>query len=63
LNIIKGIEYYNDGDWVEGCTALVECDDGNMQILHWAHEIKARKEREEQPARLMSVDGGMDQAA
>jgi hypothetical protein len=63
LNIIKGIEYYNDGDWVEGCTALVECDDGNMQILHWADEIKARKEREEQPARLMSVDGGMDQAA
>ncbi|CAO1653679.1 UDP-2,3-diacylglucosamine diphosphatase [Parasphingorhabdus sp. NYA22] len=62
--VIKGIEYYNDGDWVEGCTALVECDDGNMQILHWADEIKARKEREEQPARLTSVDGGgMDQAA
>ena len=23
-----GIEYYNDGDWVEGCTALVEHFDG-----------------------------------
>jgi hypothetical protein len=32
--------------------------------LHWADEIKARKEREEQPARLTSVGGGgMDQAA
>ena len=62
-SMIKGIEYYNDGDWVEGCTALVECDDGNMQILHWADEIKARKEREEQPVRLMSVGGGLDQAA
>jgi len=42
---IDGIEYYNDGDWVEGCTALVECDDGKMDILHWADEISARKAR------------------
>ena len=39
---IGGIEYYNDGDWVEGCTALVEHIDGRMEILHWADEIKAR---------------------
>ena len=61
--MIKGIEYYNDGDWVEGCTALVECDDGNMQILHWADEIEARRQRDEQPARLTPVESSMDRAA
>ncbi|WP_340313002.1 UDP-2,3-diacylglucosamine diphosphatase [Rhizorhabdus argentea] len=36
------IVYYNDGDWVEGCTALVEHFDGRMEVLHWADEIAAR---------------------
>ncbi|MGZ8349198.1 MAG: UDP-2,3-diacylglucosamine diphosphatase [Allosphingosinicella sp.] len=36
------IIYYNDGDWVEGCTALVEHQDGRMEILHWADEMAAR---------------------
>jgi len=40
---INGVEYYNDGDWVEGCTALVEHFDGRMEILHWADEIAARE--------------------
>lgn len=37
-----GVTYYNDGDWVEGCTALVEHFDGRMEILHWAQEMAAR---------------------
>ena len=40
--MIDGIAYYNDGDWVEGCTALVEHHDGRMEILHWADEVAAR---------------------
>jgi UDP-2,3-diacylglucosamine pyrophosphatase LpxH len=36
------VTYYNDGDWVESCTALVEHRDGRMEILHWADEIAAR---------------------
>ena len=28
MRTIDGVEYYNDGDWVEGCTALVEHFDG-----------------------------------
>lgn len=39
---IGNIDYYNDGDWVEGCTALVEHFDGRMEVLHWAEEIAAR---------------------
>lgn len=37
-----GCVYYNDGDWVEGCNALVEHYDGRMELLHWPEEIKAR---------------------
>lgn len=38
-----GVAYYNDGDWVEGCTALVEHFDGRMEILHWADEMADRE--------------------
>lgn len=37
-----GIEYYNDGDWVEGCNALVEHFDGRMELLHWPEEMARR---------------------
>ena len=42
MRAIDGVDYYNDGDWVEGCTALVEHHDGRMEILHWAEEVAAR---------------------
>ena len=35
---IGDIVYYNDGDWVESCTALVEEADGTMRLLDWAEE-------------------------
>ena len=46
VRTIGGIEYYNDGDWVEGCTALVEHFDGRMEVLHWGDEIERRKAAE-----------------
>jgi len=30
------VTYYNDGDWVESCTALIEHADGRIEILDWA---------------------------
>lgn len=33
---IDGIDYYNDGDWVEHCTALVESSEGDLSLLHWS---------------------------
>ncbi|MGF7170646.1 UDP-2,3-diacylglucosamine pyrophosphatase LpxH [Sphingobium xanthum] len=45
------ITYYNDGDWVEGCTALVEHHDGTMEILHWA-DVMARRHAERKAPRL-----------
>ena len=49
--MIDDIEYWNDGDWVEGCNALVEHADGTMEILHWADEIAQREERDAREAR------------
>jgi len=43
------VVYYNDGDWVEGCTALVEHHDGHMEILHWADVMAARGTAETEP--------------
>lgn len=33
---IDNILYCNDGDWVESCTALVEHQDGKLEIIDWA---------------------------
>jgi UDP-2,3-diacylglucosamine pyrophosphatase LpxH len=30
-----GLVYYNDGDWVESCTALVEHASGAVELLTW----------------------------
>jgi UDP-2,3-diacylglucosamine pyrophosphatase LpxH len=38
---IGAITYYNDGDWVESCTALVEHANGRMEILDWAAHLRA----------------------
>ena len=42
------VTYYNDGDWVESCTALVEHADGRMEIIDWAE-----RKRQGGPARKM----------
>jgi len=45
IRMFGPIEYMNDGDWVESCTALVEDMEGNFEILHWADEVAARQEK------------------
>lgn len=42
------VTYYNDGDWVESCTALVEHADGRMEIIDWAE--RKREEANQQKA-------------
>jgi UDP-2,3-diacylglucosamine pyrophosphatase LpxH len=39
------ITYYNDGDWVESCTALVEAADGQMSILDWAESVREQSRK------------------
>ena len=35
-----GLLYCNTGDWVENCTALVEYDDGALEIVHPPAEMQ-----------------------
>jgi UDP-2,3-diacylglucosamine pyrophosphatase LpxH len=32
---IRGVQYYNTGDWVESSTALVEHLDGTIELVYW----------------------------
>jgi UDP-2,3-diacylglucosamine pyrophosphatase LpxH len=32
---MQGVLYCNDGDWVESCTALVEHETGELELLQW----------------------------
>ena len=41
---IGEVTYYNDGDWVESCTALVEHPNGRMEILDWAEQKRLEAE-------------------
>jgi UDP-2,3-diacylglucosamine pyrophosphatase LpxH len=43
---IGDVTYYNDGDWVESCTALVEHDEGRMEIINWAERKRSEAEGE-----------------
>ena len=47
---IDGILYANCGDWVESCTALVEHEDGRLEIVRWP-DLPGRE------ASAMSGDG------
>jgi UDP-2,3-diacylglucosamine pyrophosphatase LpxH len=45
MKTVGGVLYCNDGDWVESCTALVEHDDGRLEIIQWhivSHEGGAK---------------------
>ena len=48
--------YYNDGDWVESCTALVEHADGRIEIIDWAERKRAEAiAASEAPARTSNL--------
>ena len=40
--MIDGIVYFNDGDWVESCSALVEHFDGRFELIRWTGIQAAR---------------------
>jgi UDP-2,3-diacylglucosamine pyrophosphatase LpxH len=35
---IRGVQYYNTGDWVESSTAVVEHFDGRLELVYWREE-------------------------
>jgi len=42
IRTLEGIEYYNCGDWVEHCTAVVEHVDGRMEMVGF-HDVADRR--------------------
>ena len=42
---IDGVRYVNTGDWVESCTAVIERHDGRLEIIRFADEVRAERER------------------
>jgi len=46
---IDGTAYYNCGDWVESCTAMVEHFDGRMELLHFDQMAEPSKNRDSEP--------------
>lgn len=54
---MEGIRYVNTGDWVESCTAVVEHEDGRLELLTWRTLARADLgqndgERPMEPVRL-----------
>lgn len=54
---IEGVLYCNDGDWVESLTALVELEDGTLQILHWPSQRPAMTEQPSGTAKTTITEG------
>jgi UDP-2,3-diacylglucosamine pyrophosphatase LpxH len=40
-----GVRYINCGDWVESCTAIVEHDDGRMEIITWTDAAQQQQQQ------------------
>jgi UDP-2,3-diacylglucosamine pyrophosphatase LpxH len=51
---IQGVAYYNAGDWVESCTAIVEGYDGKMELLYLGETV-ADASKVESPLRPISL--------
>ncbi len=49
--MVGDIHYLNSGDWVESLTAIVEHDDGRMEILSYQEFVKRLQEKAEARAR------------
>lgn len=43
IKTINGIFYYNTGDWVESCSAIIEDYDGNFSLIFYSDLIKEKR--------------------
>ena len=43
ISDIDGVAYFNCGDWVESCTALIEHFDGTIELVHCADRSSVLK--------------------
>ncbi len=55
MRVIDGTLYCNDGDWVESLTALVEHQDGRLELVHWPDERLQSQDAAVPAARLVTA--------
>jgi len=51
---VGGIRYINCGDWVDSCTAILEYQDGHMELLEWGvgpRQVGGEEARRVEPSR------------
>ncbi len=53
---IGGVTYYNAGDWVETCSALVERGDGVIEVIY-------QRSQQQVPSRRLAATGPLEVAA
>jgi UDP-2,3-diacylglucosamine pyrophosphatase LpxH len=52
---IEGITYYNCGDWVESLTAMVEHDDGRIELLEFPKNSTATRQPELEENQILAT--------
>lgn len=54
IRSMQGVSYYNCGDWVESATALIEHQNGRIELIYW---LKDRAPCSESPANVQVAVG------
>ena len=49
VQMLNGLLYLNTGDWIESCSAVVELEDGRLELLHWRMEETAQASGSAEP--------------
>jgi len=58
LRPVDGILYVNCGDWVESCTAIVEHQNGRLELIDWARTVRDANPRKRR--RQRAPEAAMD---
>jgi UDP-2,3-diacylglucosamine pyrophosphatase LpxH len=58
LRPVDGILYVNCGDWVESCTAIVEHQNGRLELIDWARTVRDANPRKRR--RKRAPEAAMD---
>lgn len=52
VTMIDNMRYANSGDWVESCSALVEDQQGNLEVIRWLDSTRQPQEVAEESAEV-----------
>jgi len=53
---MEGIHYINTGDWVESCTAVIENQQGQLELIRWLDVVETRIDSARRKPRVPAND-------